>query len=40
VCIATGKGALKAGKVRVEAGGERGAEEAFRELGLKEGDVL
>jgi methionyl-tRNA formyltransferase len=40
VSIATGKGALRVRKVRVGPEGERGAPEAFRELGLKEGAAL
>jgi methionyl-tRNA formyltransferase len=40
VSIATGKGALRVGKVRMSRGGERGAAEALRELGLKEGAAL
>jgi methionyl-tRNA formyltransferase len=40
VSIATSKGALRVGKVRVQPAGERGAAEAFRELGLEEGAAL
>jgi methionyl-tRNA formyltransferase len=40
VWIATSKGALRVGKVRVQPGGERGAVEAFRGLGLEQGAAL
>jgi methionyl-tRNA formyltransferase len=40
VTVAAGRGALRIGKVRVDQGGERGAPEAFRELGLVEGKAV